>query len=303
MFKILSLVLVTVFSISPTFCQYNYINDYFKNTSESKYQLYSGNTDSALYFLDKAFAKAPYRYAFDKIIYAECLYRKGKVKECFSYLKEGIEDGFSLYFIDSSEFADIFRNSSMRDMLASSDQKFRKSLSDSRREYYDSCMYYMYNEKALNAQDNDKFLLATKQAKKYIDSSLQSHEQVEMRFMNYVVNNGWVSYRRAGAGGALLACAAHLSEERLQKLIPFLYEELKKGFINPDEYAFIAEKLYMANEQNSYRCHFKPMGYQCSTLDWPFILDNRSKIGMSIYLDGDDYVNSDWNKRTLLNEQ
>jgi hypothetical protein len=141
------LLFIFLCSFGKSYAQTNdYIDSYFKLTTRAKYKLYIKDIDSAIFLMEKAFKNASYTYAYDNVIYAKCLYQKGDINNSLKFLNIGVQKGFLLTFVDSTNFPDFFSNADTRRQLSESEKQYWDARKSSFRENIDSCMYYMFNE-------------------------------------------------------------------------------------------------------------------------------------------------------------
>jgi len=85
-----------------------------------------------------------------------------------------------------------------------------------------------------------------------------------------------------------------MSIPQFERIIPVLYSELQNGYITPGEYAFISDKYLLKKDIEKYgreiQCYYYEINYSCGYDEWPGIIKRRRDIGVSIYLDQDDYI-------------
>jgi hypothetical protein len=107
-------------------------------------------------------------------------------------------------------------------------------------------------------------------------------------FFKYVEANGFPDYVVPGSnftGGDFISLfLTKLTDKEFEKYNPILLKELNKGNLTPYNYAFIVDKVKTSKQKNKclYYSQAKSMKEDC----WETAIEERKKIGLSIYLDG-----------------
>ncbi len=295
-----------LFVASKGFAQdYNYVKNYFPNTSIAKYKYYIGDYDSAYRYIIKAMQNAPYVYAYDLYILAKSAKHIQDDFVAYRTLTSAIQKGAPLSMITEATDPDlksILATPFMMDDFKFSDSVFNAKLTTVYKPLLDSVLYFYYNDGYLMGNPTNRDMVIATGAQ-YIDSSLTSYDQLKDKFVDYTLRNGWVSTRRCGMD-MLGICAVHLDEARKEKLLPFLLEELKRGYMTPEEYAFIDERYlvdkYFKQVKDGDTCFYALIVTNCGLSQRENITRKRKAIGMTTFFEKYDYVFYQRNKRVLL---
>jgi len=149
----------------------------------------------------------------------------------------------------------------------------------------DSQFYFLANDLRLFGNGNEESGWL-QYLSKYMDTSLHTHKQLQAALVSFIMKNGWVGYKRTHRSELLLP-TAHLDLENLNKINSKLTESLYRGDMLPDEFGFIAEKRFqLSKSDNSRTCKYAPAGYNCAEKWNVDIVENRRKIGMSVFFIG-----------------
>lgn len=301
---VFTIAVILLLSNAPGFAKdFNYI-PYYQATSHARYKLFIGELDSSIFYFKKAFKGAPYIYAEDYYMVAKCYAKKGDSVAAYENLKKAFSLGAlggSIGSIDDSELKILITDTLKRNELKLLAKDFKNWSKNDEKDLIDSAYYYHATEGYLFPSNKDATI---EHWRKYIDTTVRSHDDIAEMFVHWILRNGWVSTRKCGLDNLILECALHLSVEQHEKILPLLYTELKNGYLTPGVYAMIHEKYllnkYYEKHGRTDSCYYYQIKYDCGPEQWPVIIKNRQDIGLSLFLDSDDYILFKRNKRHLL---
>ncbi len=254
----------------------NYI-EYYNLINEAEYQVYSGNDSAALSYYEKAFnCEKP--HAKDLFDYALCVKRTDNSKDIRPLLiKSARNNGdvsFWLYVIDQEK---NFHESFIEKLVKIEKRNRRKT-----KEMRDTLDYFKHQDQIFVGSIKDNY---SKTDPKYIEfmEKFYEHDSLyQVKFLNYINENGYPGFLTIGtdvAAGILL----HLTCLNYQKAKDMLYKELINGRILPYCYAMMVDRRECICNREAYYYAY-PMKSCLPEKDK--ILENRKKIGVSIYFQG-----------------
>jgi hypothetical protein len=278
----------------------NYIN-YYNLVNEGKFYAYENNPDKAIPFFLKAFELVPKVFAFDKFHLARCYAMKKDTAQVMNWLLQAIKEGFFFKYNKEtrSDSLFLFLDPKRTEIINIADEaafKYYYNTNVKENKWNDSIHYYFYNDAVFHSAHNKA--QAEKKGKKYIDTTLKSRDKLQSMMVNFILTNGYPGKLTAPFSDILSVPLWHLTVDRKIKLQPFLYEELKRGNITPDDYGGFCEILQPYS--NDSKCLYFVLKTDCPSTDWLEIINNRKSIGLSIFLDQGDYIPYQMKRRKKL---
>ena len=111
-------------------------------------------------------------------------------------------------------------------------------------------------------------------------------KNLRKQFFKYVSENGFPEYKVPGSklsgSDFLTVLLSNMTEKEFEIYNPILINELNKGNLIPQEYGFISTKINSKNKNNKCLYLSTSVDKEC----WAKAIEERKKVGMSIYLDG-----------------
>jgi hypothetical protein len=286
--------------LTPACDSSNYI-PYYNLVSEGKFYAYENNPDKAIPFFLKAFTLVPRVFAFDKFHLARCYAMKRDTAQVMHWLLPAIKEGF-FYKYNKEARSDslfLFLDPKRTQIIDSADEaafKYYHNTNVEENRWKDSVQYYFYNDAVFHSAHNKA--QAEKKGKKYIDTTLKDREQLQTMTLNFILRNGYPGEFRAPFSNIFGVPLWHFTVDRMIRLKPFLYEELKRGNIAPDEYGGFCEILQAKGTDN--KCLYFLLKTDCPSTEWLTIINNRKSIGLSLFLDQGDYIVYQMKRRKKL---
>lgn len=260
------LILFIFFSIIENYKAQNYIN-YYNIANEAENELLNGN----------------YLNSKEKLIGLESQYSELKAKDYF-YLgvlcyilkdtltgfeklkKCSLKFGFPTYKVPKYIKSLSYRPSNFAMHILDSIEK--KVLQIKSKTIKDTLIYF---------EEQDQFCRSGEQIDTICDIKNQSH------FLEYMKKNGFPNYDLYGDVSDVVFL--HIYNEKLyNEYTTFLFEEIQKGNVYPFYYAEIVDRkqfeLNLPTIYGSYGQSYNPKAPDLR------VLENRRKIGMSIYFNG-----------------
>jgi hypothetical protein len=278
----------------------NYIH-YYNLVSEGKYYAYENNPDKAIPFFLNAFKLVPKVFAFDKFHLARCYAMKQDTAQVMHWLLQAIKEGF-FYKYNKETRSDslfLFLDSKKAQIIATADEDAFKYYNDTdakENKWNDSIQYYFYNDAVFHSAHNKA--QAEKKGKKYIDTTLKDRSLLQDMLVNFILTNGYPGRLTAPFADILSVPLWHLTVDRKIKLKPFLYKELKRGNITPDDYGGFCDLIELKKEDP--KCLYFVLHTNCPSSEWLTLINNRKSIGLSIFLDQGDYISYQMKRRKKL---
>lgn len=287
---------------------------YYLHANEAKYRHYCNDNKRALAAMDAAFAMEPeidppfideYFYALfcakarrkkDAVLHLNRCFQKQvlPIYDIWDYRPDSsiiVKDPF-FSFINEDESLRLPIERRVKALLDS----FRHSLA---RTLLDSAKYYWVNGTWYYSEQNHNVIAKLTKYHRYIDSSLGNHDALERKVVALVERCGTLNIHNSGSE-KFFTSLLHLSKERKDRIKPILEREWQEGKMSPCEWGFFLERRIMDDFDSSDCWGYYVLNYHCKEDQWPTIIENRKRIGMSIYLNQDDYVqNPDLNRTKL----
>jgi hypothetical protein len=156
----------------------------------------------------------------------------------------------------------------------------------------DSANYFHVNDMFYHSKENRNTLLKRKKSMKYIDSSFSSYEDFQKRVVEFVLRNNEIIGVSNYSTEVFLTPILHLTSTDKKRILPILKTQFENGKLSPLVYGFFMEKIIMSDiEEPVQRCSgYYIINTSCSNSYWETYKKNRKSIGLSIYLDFDDYA-------------
>ncbi|MEZ4917960.1 MAG: hypothetical protein R2792_02550 [Saprospiraceae bacterium] len=236
---------------------------------------------------------------FDLFCMANCYAHQKQKRRAYKFLKQAIKQNIlpPPKAISSKPFSDVLSSKQQAKAIARCNKKLIELESDpTQQRLLDSVYYYLYNDAFWYGGNNKK--AALKRGEKYIDSTLTSYSVYKQKLVNFIQNNGYIGSTRVGTE-LISIPVIHLDYDHLVQLESTLEKEFESGHILPYDYGSI--KSTMEKHQSGNYCAYFLDNPKCGAESIETVVKNRTKVGMSIYLDGDDYNYKDvFSKRRLL---
>jgi hypothetical protein len=286
--------------LTPECDSSNYIR-YYNLVSEGKFYAYEDNPDKAIPFFLNAFKLVPKVFAFDKFHLARCYAMKKDTAQVMRWLIQAIKEGF-FYKYNKEARADslfLFLDSKSTQIIDSTDENafnYYHNTNVIENKWNDSIHYYFYNDAVFHSANNKA--QAEKKGKKYIDTTLKSRDKLQNMMVNFILTNGYPGQLKVPFTDILSVPLWHLTVDRKIKLQPFLYQELKRGNISPDDYGGFCDHIELHNKEP--KCLYFIIHTNCPSTEWLTIINNRKSIGLSIFLDQGDYIVYQMKRRKKL---
>jgi hypothetical protein len=286
--------------LNPECDSTNYIS-YYNLVSEGKYYAYENNPDKAIPFFLNAFKLVPKVFAFDKFHLARCYAMKKDTEQVMNWLLQAIKEGLFYKYNKETRSDSLFlfldpKRTAIIDIADEEAFKYYHNTNVKENKWNDSIQYYFYNDAVFHSAHNKA--QAEKKGKKYIDTTLKDRDLLQDMLVNFILKNGYPGKLTAPFTDILSVPLWHLTEDRKIKLKPFLYEELKRGNITPDDYGGFCEILQSYSTDN--KCLYFVLKTDCPATEWLTLINNRKSIGLSIFLDQGDYIAYQMKRRKKL---
>ena len=274
-----------LFAGSTTYTQ-SYL-PYYTLTSQAKYKLYAGKIDKAIALFEEANTKVQVPYGIDLFYLSKCYAINKNSKKVYKYINQAIRYNYipPTKVFDEEPFYSCLSERQKKNIL----NKIRKKINylSTEKEWVrlgDSIYYYVYNDGYYYGGNNR--ISANKYGSKYIDSSLVTYENFQEKLCRFINTSGFPGLRKTGKDIFILP-VIHLSLKQLLSIEPKMLEEFNAGNITPNEYGAYLSRLERVVNKDF--CTYFIEHPSCHGTDLSRIIKNRESIGMSIFLDGDDY--------------
>ena len=268
--------LISLFGFTIMSFAQNYI-EYYNLINEAEYYVYSGNDSAALIYYEKAFnCEKP--HAKDLFDYALCVKRTDNSKDIRPLLVKSAKNfgdvSFWLYVIDEEK---NFHESFIEKLVKIEKRNRRKT-----KEMRDTLDYFKHQDQIFVGSIKDNYSKTDPKYREFLEKFHEHDSLYQVEFLNYINENGYPGFLTIGTDLAV-AILLHLSCSNYQIAKDILYKELINGRILPFNYAMMVDRLECICNGESYYSAY-PMKSCLPGKDK--ILENRKKIGVSIYFQG-----------------
>jgi len=264
----------------PSFSQ-DYI-EYYNLINEAEYQILLKNDSVALTYYKKAFnCEKP--HAKDLYVYALCLKRLNHSNNIKPLLVKSARNyGKPSYWLFKESQDYQFKKSYIKKLRNIENKNRLKT-----KIIMDTVDYFMLQDQLYRKVFVDSIkVYYSKTDTEYIEFMEKYHEHdslYQVEFLNYVKENGFPGSFTIGSDKAA-SILFHIICPNFKIAKDLLYQELLKGNILPFYYALMVDRIgYICNGKAYYYAY--PLNKDCLP-ERDEILENRKKIGASIYFQG-----------------
>jgi tetratricopeptide (TPR) repeat protein len=281
--------------------------EYYNYCSEARYNYHIGNYKKSISLLNSAFSMPDIdTNCIDKYCMALCYAKIHNYTQSASWLIKCLNKTSSIGFLNFKKINDsTFLITDTNFNFITIDQNLNRKISLELKLFVervnadkklirmvDSANYFHVNDMFYHSKENRNTLLKRKKSMKYIDSSFSSYEDFQKRVVEFVLRNNEIIGVSNYSTEVFLTPILHLTSTDKKRILPILKTQFENGKLSPLVYGFFMEKIIMSDiEEPVQRCSgYYIINTSCSNSYWETYKKNRKSIGLSIYLDFDDYA-------------